>query len=86
MTRLLLRWPALWLLALLVSLWGLRLAVYLTRRNWGSDEDPRYHRWRQAAGTGFWWKSLFKVFLLQAVFLWVISLVLRAMRLRTSGV
>ena len=62
------------LIAVLVSLWGLRLTVYLTWRNWGSGEDPRYGTWRQASGERFWIVSLFKVFILQAVFMWVISL------------
>jgi steroid 5-alpha reductase family enzyme len=62
------------LLLVMVTLWGLRLALYLSLRNWGKGEDPRYQSWRDAAGGGFWWKSLFKVFLLQALFLWVISL------------
>ena len=30
------------LLAVLVSVWGLRLSGYLTWRNWGKGEDPRY--------------------------------------------
>ena len=33
--------------------------------------------WRRAAGSRFWLVSFFKVFLLQAVFLWVISLALQ---------
>jgi steroid 5-alpha reductase family enzyme len=62
------------LLLVMVTAWGLRLSVHLSVRNWGHGEDPRYRKWRRAAGESFWWKSLFKVFLLQAVFLWVISL------------
>jgi len=65
------------LLAVLVSMWGLRLSGYLTWRNWGKGEDPRYGGWRQKSGDRFWWVSLFKVFLLQALFLWVISLVIQ---------
>jgi steroid 5-alpha reductase family enzyme len=65
------------LIAVLVTLWGGRLSVYLTLRNWGAGEDPRYGQWRDKSGRRFWLVSLFKVFLLQAVFLWVISLVLQ---------
>lgn len=66
-----------WLVAALTTLWGLRLSLYLGIRNWGKGEDPRYAKWRQAAGNRFWIISLFKVFWLQAVFLWVISLVVQ---------
>ena len=65
------------LIAVLTSLWGLRLAGHLSWRNWGTGEDPRYGSWREAAGNRFWLVSLFKVFLLQALFLWVISLALQ---------
>ena len=30
------------LIILLVLLWGVRLAIYLTYRNWGKPEDTRY--------------------------------------------
>jgi steroid 5-alpha reductase family enzyme len=65
------------LLAALVTMWGLRLSIYLTWRNWGKGEDPRYGGWRQKSGDRFWLVSLFKVFLLQALFLWIISLVIQ---------
>ena len=55
-------------------MWGLRLSLYLSWRNWGKGEDPRYGSWRQKSGDRFWLVSLFKVFLLQALFLWVISI------------
>jgi steroid 5-alpha reductase family enzyme len=61
------------LIALLVTLWGLRLSIYLSWRNWGKGEDPRYGNWREKSGDRFWLVSLFKVFILQALFLWVIS-------------
>ena len=59
--------------AILVSAWGLRLAAYLSWRNWGKGEDPRYQKMRARAGNRFWVKSLFSVFLLQACLMWVIS-------------
>ena len=62
------------LIAFLVTLWGLRLCIYLTRRNWGKGEDPRYGSWREKSGKHFWIVSLFKVFLLQSLFLWAISI------------
>jgi steroid 5-alpha reductase family enzyme len=61
------------LLSVLVTVWGLRLALHILRRNWGRGEDYRYRRWREEAGDAWWWRSFFKVFLLQGVLLWVIS-------------
>jgi steroid 5-alpha reductase family enzyme len=66
-----------WLVMVLTTLWGLRLCAYLSYRNWGKGEDPRYGKWREASGDNFWIVSLFKVFLLQALFLWVIALVVQ---------
>jgi steroid 5-alpha reductase family enzyme len=65
------------LMAVLVSAWGLRLCIYLSRRNWGKGEDPRYGTWREKSGERFWFVSLFKVFVLQALFMWIISLVVQ---------
>lgn len=57
----------------LVTVWGVRLSAHITRRNWGRGEDWRYRKWRDAAPETFWWRSLFKVFLLQAVLLLVVA-------------
>ena len=65
------------LITLLVTLWGARLSLHLSWRNWGHGEDPRYATWRKDSGEGFWLISLFKVFILQAVFLWAIALALQ---------
>jgi steroid 5-alpha reductase family enzyme len=65
------------LIAILVTAWGIRLSVYLTMRNWKVGEDPRYGKWRKKSGERFWLVSFFKVFLLQAVFMWSVSLVLQ---------
>ena len=61
------------LVATLVLLWGLRLSGYLLWRSWGTGEDFRYRGWREEDPTNFWWKSYFRVFLLQGFALWVIS-------------
>ena len=62
------------MIATMVTLWGMRLSLYLSLRNWGKGEDPRYGLWRKESGEKFWIISLFKVFILQAVFMWCISL------------
>jgi steroid 5-alpha reductase family enzyme len=62
------------LLTLLTSAWGLRLSLYIFWRNRGKGEDRRYQEWRHKRGASFWWVSLFNVFLIQAVLLWLIAL------------
>jgi steroid 5-alpha reductase family enzyme len=57
-----------------VTLWGLRLAIYITSRNWGHEEDRRYQVIRARNEPHFALKSLYLVFALQAVMAWVISL------------
>ena len=57
----------------LVTVWALRLALHIGFRNAGAGEDFRYRKWREEAGASFWWISLLKVFLLQAVVLWIVS-------------
>jgi steroid 5-alpha reductase family enzyme len=69
------------LLSLLVTVWGLRLTLYILVRNWGKPEDFRYQAWRKAAGVSWWWRSFFKVFLLQGILLVVIALPLLAAQL-----
>ena len=64
------------LIALMVTLWGLRLSLHLAWRNWGHGEDPRYAAWREKSGDRFWLVSLFKVFVLQAVRLWALAVAL----------
>jgi steroid 5-alpha reductase family enzyme len=61
------------LVCALATVWGLRLAGHVAVRNAGAGEDFRYRQWRERSGPAFWWVSLFKVFLLQAVVLWVVS-------------
>lgn len=61
---------ALWL-AFAVTLWAARLAWHIARRHRG--EDRRYRALREAAGPSFWWRSLFTVFWLQGVLLWIIA-------------
>jgi len=66
------------LIMALVTIWSLRLFIYLLWRNWGEGEDFRYVRWRNNAGDEWWWRSYFKVFLLQGVVAWIVSIPLLA--------
>lgn len=54
-----------YLLTLLVTLWGLRLAFHLIARNLGGGEDARYRHWRERAGPNWWLESYYRVYLLQ---------------------
>ncbi len=74
------------LITVLVSLWGLRLALYIGLRKRGKGEDPRYQKWRSRHGNSFWWVSLFTVFGLQGMLLWVISLVVQAGQIAAAPV
>lgn len=63
-----------WLVAILATVWGLRLSFYLLGRNWGQGEDFRYQQFRQTYGPDrYWWVSFFQVFVLQGVLMWLIS-------------
>src|SRR5690349_15608332 len=59
--------PAKLLQTILVTVWGLRLALHIGMRNWGKPEDFRYAKWRQENDSHWWWISFFKVFLLQGL-------------------
>jgi steroid 5-alpha reductase family enzyme len=75
-----------WLLAILTTVWGLRLAGYLAWRNLGKGEDFRYRAMRARSGRAFWLISLFQVFLLQGVLMWVVSLPVQAGMVPSSPV
>jgi len=63
-----------WLVAALITLWGVRLSLHIFRRNHHKGEDPRYQAMRASHGPTFWWRSLFTVFWLQGAILWFVSL------------
>ena len=73
------------LLGALVTIWGLRLSIHLYLRNHGKPEDFRYAEWRKEAGTSWWWRSFFKVFVLQGVLLWIIAIPLVAAQTSTPS-
>ena len=58
---------------ILVIAWGVRLARHVYRRNRGKPEDFRYARWRQEWGRHVVIRSYLQVFLLQGVFMWLVS-------------
>jgi steroid 5-alpha reductase family enzyme len=58
----------------LVTVWALRLSIYITWRNWGHGEDRRYQAIRARNQPNFGLKSLYLIFFLQALLAWIISL------------
>ncbi len=62
-----------WLLPVLTTIWGVRLAGYITWRNWGHGEDKRYAAMRAKDPEGFPRRSLVTVFWGQAALAWVIA-------------
>ena len=65
--------PVVLLLYSLVCIWGLRLSLHIYYRNKNKTEDFRYLAWRKAWGKNFYLRSYLQVFLLQGVFLLIIS-------------
>jgi steroid 5-alpha reductase family enzyme len=62
----------------LVLVWAARLGIHLFRRNRSRGEDPRYAAMRAEHGERWGRVSLFRVFWLQGVILWVVSMPLFA--------
>lgn len=58
----------------LVAIWAVRLGLHLFYRQRLEGEDHRYVKWRDEYEDNWWWISYFRVFLLQSVIAWVVSL------------
>lgn len=57
----------------MVTVWGLRLAWHIYYRNKNKLEDSRYQEWRKS-WNNFYLRSYLQIFLLQGIFLYLISL------------
>lgn len=63
------------LLTGLVTVWGLRLAYHIGKRNWGKPEDYRYVKMRQRWGKHFpRLKAYLNVYILQLGIMYIVSL------------
>lgn len=70
---------------LCIAIWALRLCIYLSIRNWGGHEDHRYQAIRSNNQPHFWFKSLYIVFILQALLAWIVGLpILGSMQANTA--
>lgn len=63
-----------WLLTVCTVIWGLRLSAHIAWRGRGAPEDPRYAAMLARAGGNPVRTAFVRVFLLQAVLVWFISL------------
>ena len=63
------------LIFILISMWAFRLFTHITIRNWNKPEDYRYQDMRKKWGDSFvTLKAFIRVFMVQGVFLYIISL------------
>ncbi len=70
----------------LVTIWGLRLFLYLSWRNIGKGEDFRYQEFRRNFGAErYWWFSYFQTFLLQGALIMIVSLPLLGVNSQTNS-
>ena len=72
--------PRGWTAMALLTIWALRLCIHISVRNHGEPEDRRYRKIRANNQPNFEWKSLYIVFLLQALLAWIVALPLMATR------
>jgi steroid 5-alpha reductase family enzyme len=70
------------LVSVLTVLWGVRLGVHIHRRNHGQEEDARYAAMLRKGGLG---RMFVRVYLLQAVLLWIISAPVQAAQYAPGG-
>ncbi len=62
-----------YLISLLVTLWGLRLAYHLASRNLGTGEDKRYQLWRAHGGPNWWLLTYPRIYLFQGAIALVVA-------------
>jgi steroid 5-alpha reductase family enzyme len=71
----------------LISLWGLRLGIYLLVRNAAKpQEDWRYLKWRKEWGRSFYWRSFLQVYVLQTILMLIISIPIVLASISTSTI
>ncbi len=65
------------IITVLVGLWSLRIAVFLTARSFGKDEktgeDKRFKKFRDEWGSSTWWKGFFMVYLPQVFLVLIVN-------------
>ena len=72
------------LLFILITCWGLRLAIHICLRSRGKAEDFRYKKWRDEWGKYFVIRSYLQVYVLQGFFMLIISFPILIAGIETS--
>lgn len=62
-----------YVIAIFITLWGLRLGYRITKRNWGKPEDFRYAKWREDWGDQVVLIAFFRVFTIQAIINFIVG-------------
>lgn len=62
------------IITVLTTIWGLRLFYHILKRNRRKGEDFRYANWREEWGKWVIPRAFFQVFMLQGLFMYVVSL------------
>lgn len=70
---------------ILVMIWGFRLFFFIGLRNWNKPEDFRYVDMRNKWKTNIPLKAFFKVFVLQGMLLYIISLPIQLVNLNPTS-
>jgi len=61
------------IVTILVTLWGARLAIHVTNRNWGKPEDKRYRNMRERFGDEVILKSYLRIYLFQSLIIFLVA-------------
>ncbi len=73
----------------LVILWGIRIAVFLTLRKFGKDEetgeDRRFKIYRDEWGKSIWWRGFLQIYLSQVILVILIGLPVLVVTANTSN-
>jgi len=62
------------IMTVLITIWGLRLFYHILKRNIGKQEDFRYAAWRREWGKWLLPRAFFQIYMLQGIFMYLISL------------
>jgi steroid 5-alpha reductase family enzyme len=67
------------LMAILISVWGVRLANHIFGRLRRTSEDFRYAQWRKNWGDWFYLRSYLQIFIAQGLLMWLVSMCVMVM-------
>jgi len=77
--------PSQIIMTVLITIWGLRLFYHILKRNIGKQEDFRYAAWRREWGKWLLPRAFFQIYMLQCIFMYLISLSVILVSYENSG-